>query len=132
MAEDAGNRAARRFGLTMAGLVAGVFGLAVPLLYGVDLPLWPWISASVLLLWTLVHPASLGPIRDGWMRMGLALGRVNAYGILGIAFFTVIVPAGIVMRLLRRDALNRRFVEQAGTYRKVAARRNDDDMEKPY
>ena len=47
-----------------------------------------------------------------WMRVAEALGYVNSRIILGITFFFLITPYGLVMRLFGRNALRRRGPKQ--------------------
>jgi hypothetical protein len=50
----------------------------------------------------LVAPGSLGPVYRGWMRFGLALSRFTTPIFLGIMYFLVFLPFGLVMRRFRQ------------------------------
>lgn len=121
----------RDFGLTTGAIVAGLFGLFFPWFLERPTPLWPWVIAAILVVWGLVAPLSLRPVYRGWMRFGLLLSKITTPLIMGILFFLIFVPAGLVMRLLARDPLSRRRDAGAATYRvpgDPAARR----LDKPY
>lgn len=50
-------------------------------------------------------PAVLGPLNWVWFRLGLALHAVVSPIILGLLFFAVVTPIGVVMRLFGKDLL---------------------------
>lgn len=122
----------RRFAFAAAGLVAAVFGFALPWVYGYARPSWPMITASALTVWGLLHPGSLRYLYHGWMKLSLFLGRVNSYMLLTIVFYLVIVPAGMVMRLAGHDPMRRRIGTSARSYRKESDLLSPNHMEKPY
>lgn len=106
----------RSFGWTFTGLfvIAGIYGL------------WrgaaghhPWwlLSAAVLTaVVTLTRERWLTPLNRGWMAFGELLGRVVSPIVLGVIFFAVFTPVGVVMRFFGRDAMYRRFDAAARTY----------------
>jgi hypothetical protein len=72
----------------------------------------------------------LKPIYVGWMTFAFALGWVNTRLILGIVFYLIFTPAGLVMRLLGKDPLVLRFDRQATTY--WVRRKPQDPSKKRY
>jgi hypothetical protein len=106
-------RALRRFGLTVGGAFLVLGGISR--WRGHE---WPplvlWTLAGALLVPALAYPAILAPIERAWMRLGAVLHRVNSTLILGIIFFLVITPIGMVLRLFR-DPMDRRLVPQRPT-----------------
>lgn len=86
-------------------------------------PLWPrhapnfyWLAvAGIWLLTALVYPRILAPLYKGWMAFGHVLGWINARIILGIVFFVVVMPIGLVMRLFGKDFLRMRK-NRSGSY----------------
>ena len=78
-------------------------------------PWWFGLSASTLLV-TLVAPGLLAPLNRAWMRLASILNTIVSPIVLGIMFFGVFAPTGIVMRLAGRDAMRRRLDPQARTY----------------
>jgi hypothetical protein len=71
----------------------------------------PWCLALVALMtaMTLLSPQRLAPFKRVWMKFGDLLHRVVSPVVLGIIYFVVFTPVGVVMRLSGRDAMNRRF-----------------------
>lgn len=107
----------RRFGL----LVGGIFALVGlwPLVFRAEAPrVWALMAGGLLILPALVWPASLRPVYRGWMRIGHALGWVNTRLLLGLVFYGLITPMGLVRRfLLGKDPMRRQFEPDADTYR---------------
>jgi hypothetical protein len=121
----------REFGLTTGGIVAALFGLFFPWLLERPIPRWPWVVAGVLAAWGLVAPMSLGPVYRGWMRLGILLSRVTTPVIMGVVFFLVVTPTGLVRRLLGKDSLARRF-EASESYRVPSHKAPIRNLEKPF
>jgi F0F1-type ATP synthase assembly protein I len=122
----------RNFGLVTAGLVAGVFGLALPWLRHQAFHRWPWILSGALILPALLWPPALRYVHWLWVRIGLILGWINSRIILTILFFVVILPLGLVMRALGHDPVARKLDPQAPTYRVPSRKRTRESMERPF
>ncbi|WP_295887686.1 SxtJ family membrane protein [uncultured Thiohalocapsa sp.] len=125
-------RGLRHFALTTAAIVAALFGVLLPALGGFGWPLWPWIIAAVLALWGLVKPAGLRPVYRGWMRFGLLASRIMTPLVLGVVFFVLFLPMGLVMRLARHDPMRRRLDPGARSFRVPSRPLPPDSLEKPY
>lgn len=122
----------REFGLMTGGILAVLFGLVLPWLFGFNYPLWPWIVGGVLIVWGLAHPDSLKPVYNIWMRIGQAIGWVMSKVILTILFYGLITPVGFVMRLSGYRPMNDEFDAAATSYRKKTESSAPEKMEKPY
>ncbi len=122
----------RDFGLMTGGLFAAIFGLALPYLFGSAFPLWPWVVCVVLVVWALVAPLSLNPVYRVWMRVGLMIGSVMSRVILGLVFFLVVTPIGIMMRATGKDPMNRALDDSATSYREDISERKSNDFDKPF
>jgi len=87
-------------------------------------PLWPihapkpaWLVVALLFLVSgLLRPRLLTPVHRLWMKFGAALGWVNSRIILGVVFFVLVTPIGLVMRLLGKDPLRMRSGRTASSY----------------
>ena len=95
----------RKFGLTV--------GIAFLVLTG---PLYFWrhraVAAQVfaglgtaLVLASLVVPTMLGSLERRWMAIARAISKVTTPVFMGIAYFVVLAPVGVIMRLLGRNPL---------------------------
>jgi hypothetical protein len=104
----------RKFGITFSVLA---IVLAAFSFYRMN-PLWMmFLGTSLFFLLTgLWAYAILKPIYVGWMTFAFALGWVNTRLILGLVFYLIFTPAGLVMKLLGKDPLGLRFDRQATTY----------------
>jgi hypothetical protein len=88
-----------------------------------------WALAAISLLFCLLSWARPGALRPAYVAMvllGLPIGLVLSYGVLAVVFYGVLTPTGIVLRLLGRDALGRRFQGGARSY--WAPRRPVEDV----
>jgi hypothetical protein len=122
----------RDFGLVTGGIVAALFGLFFPWLLERQWPLWPWVLFGLLGGFGLVAPLALRPVYHGWMRFGLLLSKVTTPLILGIVFFLVISPFGLLRRLNRKDPLTRAFDAQARSYRVPSPEKPSNHLERPF
>jgi hypothetical protein len=86
-------------------------------------PLWPlhapnvwWLGgAGAWMAFALICPRLLAPLRKGWMAFGHVLGWINSRIILGVVFFVVVTPIGLIMRLFGKDILRMR-TPKSSTY----------------
>ena len=69
--------------------------------------------AALFLLITLMIPQVLLPLNDLWMRLGLLLGIIVTPIILGIIFFGLITPYGVVTRMFGRDELRLKLTKKS-------------------
>ena len=122
----------REFGLTTGLIIAGLFGLLLPWVFEKGFPLWPWVTFAVLGLWALIAPNSLQPVYRLWMRLGLAIGRITTPIVLGVVFYLVIMPMGLVRRVFGLDSMARNLDEEASTYRVATRQKAIKNLEKPY
>ena len=121
----------REFAFVTGAIVAGLFGLLLPWLFDAGLPIWPWIIFGVLALWGLILPKSLRPVYHGWMRFGLFMSRITTPLILGIVFYLIISPIGLIRRTFGTDPL-RRDLDDADSYRVPSKRAPADHLKRPF
>ena len=80
-----------------------------PLLKGNDLRIWSLLISFIFLALGLINSKILTPLNRLWFKFGLLLGRFISPIIMGIIFFVVVTPIGIIMRLLKKDLLNLKY-----------------------
>jgi hypothetical protein len=121
----------RSFGLIVGGIFAGI-GLW-PLAVHFAAPRW-WslIVAGVLMLPALVYPTVLYWPHKGWMFVGHILGWINTRIILGLVFYVVVTPIGIIRRMLGKDPMGRRIRPELNTYRVEREPRPASHLTKQY
>lgn len=122
----------RKFGLMMAGVLSLGFGLLFPLLSGNAISAIFWEIGFFFLLLGWFKPLWLKPIYQLWMKIGHGLGWINTRIILGITFFALITPIGLIMRFFKQDPMNKCYDPNAISYRKNMPRRLINHMEKPF
>lgn len=122
----------RRFGLVFGGNIAVVFGILFPLLRRHSSPAWVWVVAAILISLALLAPSALRPFYRVLMRVGETIGVVETRIILGIIFYGLIMPMGLVMRLLGHDPMNRKLVANDDSYRQTSEAKPASSMENPY
>lgn len=122
----------RRFGLTFAAIVAGLFGVLFPVLFGAGFAWWPWIVGGFFAVWSLAAPATLKGFYYLWSRLGLVMNAVMSRVILGVVFYLVILPTGLFMRLRGKDPMHRRTHTPEKTYRVESKPTEPDQMRKPF
>jgi hypothetical protein len=121
----------RNFGLLVGAIFALLFAL-IPMLRHHRAPLWPWLIALPLWIAALLVPAALRYPHRGWTRLGETLGWLNTTIILTVLYAALIVPLGMVMRLIGRDRMARRFDPRLESYRVPSRNRSRDQMERPF
>ena len=80
-----------------------------PLLKGNDLRIWSLLISFIFLALGLINSKILTPLNKLWFKFGLLLGRFISPLVMGIIFFIVVTPTGIIMRLFKKDLLNLKY-----------------------
>ena len=86
-----------------------------PLLKGNDVRVWSLLISFGFLILGLMNSKILSPLNKLWFKFGLILGKIISPLIMGIIFFVVVTPIGVVMRVLKKDLLNLKY-NQKETY----------------
>ena len=60
----------------------------------------------IFLLITLIKAEILKPLNRMWMFLGMSLGIIVSPIIMGIIFFLIFTPIGVLMRIFGRDELH--------------------------
>ena len=97
----------RSFGILFF-IVFVIIGLW-PLLNDADIRIWSILLSLVFLILGIFNSKILTPFNRIWVRFGIILGTIIAPFVMGLVFFIVITPIGIVMRLLGKDLLNIKY-----------------------
>jgi hypothetical protein len=122
----------RKFGLVTAAIIVGLFGLALPWLFDAHYRLWPWILAGIMAALALIVPMALQPIYIVWMKFGNVMGWINTRLILGILFYLIFLPVGIIMRIAGKDPMHRKLEKGVTSYRVTSTAEAKDNVERPY
>ena len=76
-----------------------------PLLKGDEIRLWSLIISIIFLILGFMNSKILTPLNKLWFKLGIFLGNFIAPIIMGIIFFFVVTPTGIIMKLLGKDLI---------------------------
>ena len=91
------------------GIVFSIVFLIIalwPLLKQNDLRLWSLSISGIFFVLGLLNSKLLAPLNKIWFKFGMLLGSFIAPIVMGIVFFFVVTPTGLIMKLLRKDLLN--------------------------
>ena len=79
---------------------------------------WRWTAgiAVLFLAATLLYPAALKPLNRLWLKFGLLLHKVVNPIVMGLVFFGAVLPTGLIMRALGKDALRLKREPKANSY----------------
>ena len=80
-----------------------------PLLNNDHVRIWSLIISIVFLILGLLNSKILLPLNKIWFKFGILLGKIISPLIMGLIFFVVVTPIGLLMRLFNKDLLNLKF-----------------------
>ena len=90
------------------GVVFFVVFLAIslwPLKSQGDLRLWALILSLIFLVLGVLNSKFLTPLNKLWYKFGILLGSIVSPIVMGVVFFIVVTPIGLIMRFLGKDLL---------------------------
>ena len=86
-----------------------------PLINEENIRYWSLFISFIFLILGFFNSTILTPLNKIWFKFGILLGKLISPVIMGIIFFFVVTPIGILMRVLKKDLLNLR-VNKNKTY----------------
>ena len=122
----------RNFGFTTGAIVAVLFGFLLPWIFDKSIPLWPWWIVMPLWILAAVMPGWLSPVYTGWMKIGHILGWINTRIILGVVFYFLIFPIGLLLTLFGKDSMQRKLDVREESYRVNKEKRTKVHVERPF
>ena len=91
------------------GVVFFLFFLFIsiyPLLNNQNIRLWSLFISLIFLILGLLNSSILSPLNKLWFKFGILLGKIISPLVMGVIFFIVVTPIGILMKILKKDLLN--------------------------
>ena len=82
-------------------LIIGLY----PLKNGLNIRLWSLGLSFVFLIITFIRPNLFTPLNKLWIQFGILLGKVISPIVMGLVFFFVVTPIGILVRLFKKDVM---------------------------
>jgi hypothetical protein len=104
----------RKFGLVMAAPLAVIGALLV--WKGRPTATYVFALAALFALLGMAAPRLLAPVERAWMALAAVLATVMTHVVLTLTFALLITPMGLVMRLLRKDPLQRKRDPERSTF----------------
>ena len=101
------------------GLLFFIVFLAIslwPLKSQEDLRLWAFILALIFFVLGILNSKFLTPLNKLWMKFGIFLGSIISPFVMGVVFFMVVTPVGLIMRFLGKDLLRINKSKFVSTY----------------
>ena len=90
------------------GIVFSIVFLIIaiwPILNQNEIRIWSIIISLIFLILGLINSKFLSPLNKVWFKFGLILGSAIAPIVMGIIFFLVVTPTGLIMKALGKDLL---------------------------
>lgn len=104
----------RAFGLVFAVVFLVIAGW--PMIHGEAVRWWSvGISAGFALV-AFIKPALLAALNRLWMKLGILMGKIVSPIALGILFYLVITPIGLLIRVSGKDPLRLKYDPEADSY----------------
>ena len=94
------------------GIVFSIVFLLIsiyPLINDENIRYWSLLISFVFLVLGLLNSKILTPLNKIWFKFGILLGKIISPFIMGVIFFFVVTPIGLLMRIFKKDLLNLRF-----------------------
>lgn len=104
----------RSFGLVFAAVFLII--AAWPVIFRPGWRWWALAVAAIFLVIALVSPGVLAPLNRQWMKLGLLLAHIVSPIALGILFYLVFFPIGLLMRLFGADPLRLKIDRASSSY----------------
>jgi len=94
----------RSFGIVF--FVVFLFISLYPLLNDRAIQIWSLIVSLIFLTLGLTNSKILSPFNKIWFKFGILLGKIISPLVMGIIFFFVVTPTGLLMKMFKKDLLN--------------------------
>ena len=101
------------------GLVFFIVFLIVtiwPITYDEPVRIWSAIISLVFLILGLMNSILLTPLNKLWFKFGMILGAIVSPVVMGVVFFLVVTPIGLIMKIMGKDLLNKKYDKKKRTY----------------
>jgi hypothetical protein len=66
---------------------------------------WSVVLSLVLLIITIIKPNLFTFLNKFWIKFGILLGKIISPIVMGLVFFFVVTPIGILVRVLKKDVM---------------------------
>tara|TARA_B110001450_G_scaffold90478_1_gene85975 strand:- start:195 stop:515 length:321 start_codon:yes stop_codon:yes gene_type:complete len=77
-----------------------------PLFKDENVRIWSLIIAIFFLILGLMNSKILTPLNKIWFKFGILIGSIVSPIVMGVVFFTIVMPTSLIMRVLGKNLLN--------------------------
>ena len=67
--------------------------------------IWSFVLSLVFLIITIIRPNLFTFLNRSWIQFGIFLGKVISPIVMGLVFFFVVTPIGVLVRILKKDVM---------------------------
>ena len=78
--------------------------------------LWAIIIAVIFLTLGFMNSRLLTPLNILWFKFGIAIGSIMAPIVMGIVFFFIVTPTGLIMKMFGKKLLDSKFDKSKNSY----------------
>ncbi len=110
------------------GIVFFIFFLIVslyPLIHNGEIRIWSIFISIIFLILGLLNSVLLSPLNFLWFKLGIFLGKIVSPLIMGLIYFIVVTPIGLIMRIIKKDLLNLKFNNKKSYWVKNTGQKNN-------
>ena len=87
-----------------------------PLKNGEDLRIYFNLVSVIFLILGLINSNFLTPLNKLWFKFGILIGSIMAPIVMGVVFFLVVTPTGLIMKALGKKMLDNKFDKNKKSY----------------
>lgn len=114
------------------GIVFFIFFLIIsiyPVLFSEDIRIWSLIISFSFLALGLLNSRLLTPLNKLWFKFGILLGKIISPLVMGIIFYFVVTPTGLILKIFKKDILNLKFNDNKSYWK---TRENKSNMKNQF
>ena len=104
----------RSFGLVF--FIVFLLIASYPVIYNGEVRTWSLLISLIFLVLGLFNSKILSPLNKLWFKFGILLGKIISPLVMGMIFFFVVTPIGLIMRLMGKDVLNLKYNNKNKSY----------------
>ena len=67
--------------------------------------IWSVVLSLIFLIITIIRPNLFTFLNRSWIQFGIFLGKVISPIVMGLVFFFVVTPIGVLVRILKKDVM---------------------------
>ena len=90
------------------GILFFIFFLIIglyPLISSGTIRIWSITVSLVFLIITIIKPNLFTSLNKLWIKFGILLGKIISPIVMGLIFFFVVTPIGILMKIIKKDVM---------------------------